>query len=266
MLLTGYTRINKHRYIFTRPGSSWVYDTETAAQNYNEDTASAYESQLLHLLNADNKPSPIKILNALDVINDARGYGHEHVFPVHPRDFRFAKYFTDDDTPFIDGELIFVYSPDYDCKPRHEPPPIVRSNDAPRLFPFVCALRRFRAPYPPWTPRRFVLIDTQTGWVAGDTGQRPDFIHYEQTPINAARLLDDDDRVAYKIVPMSKFNGWGYRVYDVTRLGFLPPIEAGEGQILRDLVETLGRFLCVVQKVDRKSLDDDYDENSPFSL
>ena len=113
---------------------------------------------------------------------------------------------------------------------------------------------------------RFILIDTYTGNIAGDTANFPRFALTEQTPIDAIRLLDESNRETrfdYKIVPLTRLD-WcdGYLVYDASALTFLPPIEDGADRQTVDTVELLCRFVCAVQTIDRRPPgDDDYDDD-----
>ena len=110
---------------------------------------------------------------------------------------------------------------------------------------------------------RFILIDTYTGNIAGDTARLPRFALTEQTPIDAIRVLDESNRETrfdYKIVPLRRLD-WcdGYLVYDVSHLDGLPPVDGGAEQATIDLIELEGRFVCALQTIDRRSPDDDDD-------
>ena len=110
---------------------------------------------------------------------------------------------------------------------------------------------------------RFILIDTYTGNIAGDTARLPRFALTEQTPIDAIRVLDESNRETrfdYKIVPLTRLD-WcdGYLVYDATTLTSLPPIEDGTDRQIVDTVELQCPFVCAIQTIDRRSPDDDDD-------
>ena len=111
---------------------------------------------------------------------------------------------------------------------------------------------------------RFILIDTYTGNIAGDTARLPAFALTEQTPIDAIRVLDESNRETrfdYKIVPLRRLD-WcdGYLVYEVSHLDGLPPVDGGAEQAMIDLIELEGRFVCALQAIDRRSPDDDDDD------
>jgi len=110
---------------------------------------------------------------------------------------------------------------------------------------------------------RFILIDTYTGNIAGDTARLPKFALTEQTPIDAIRVLDEsngESRFDYKIVPLTRLD-WcdGYLVYDASHLSTLPPIEDGADRQIVDTVELHGRFVCALQTIDRRPPGDDDD-------
>ena len=241
----------KHRYIFTRPNTWWVYDTATAD-----------DEVLVHILSAEAKPSPIDVLRAVDRIDCRWEYNYEEIPLDHTAVFNKVKPCINDDLYDVDS-LIFVYSPD--SEHAFDYAPIERGDEqpcnyVPHLFPFVCALRRFgRTNLFCTASRRFVLIDTYTGKIACDTGGMPEFARTDQTPIDAARLLDDG--YDYMVVPLRRLD-WcdGYLVYDVSHINYISSFgRCVDNPHLVDLVELHGRFVCALQTIDPRSPDDDND-------
>jgi len=98
---------------------------------------------------------------------------------------------------------------------------------------------------------RYVLFEVHSGYIWGDTASLPAFSKTGQTPVDAARALDEhlgDYESRYEEVSGHEMRGRdGYMVYEV---GDIVPVHySGDDAEVIALVERTGRLVCGLQKI-----------------
>ena len=112
---------------------------------------------------------------------------------------------------------------------------------------------------------RYILIEEDSGYIWGDTARLPEFANTEQTPIDAARVLDESlreyDREYKQVFPHEIRGQGGYLVYEAD--DDFPVVYNGQDRGEIEAVESACRLVCAVQCIPKEdpSDDDSYDDS-----
>ena len=125
VLRRSYRKLEKPRYIFTNYDAGWIRDTKR------------YNNQVYRFFEMNVDPTPIQISLMFDrLIERSNKYCYEEL-PLNA---------IHDEYDYINGEIVFVYSPDPELDIEFEDFPSDKRiiQFIPHMLPFFCALQRIR--------------------------------------------------------------------------------------------------------------------------
>ena len=111
---------------------------------------------------------------------------------------------------------------------------------------------------------RYILIEEHSGYIWGDTAALPEFANTEQTPIDAARVLNESlgeyDREYKQVFPHEIMGQGGYLVYEAD--DDFPIVCDGQDRGEIDAVESTCRLVCAIRVFEADSFTVDYSDSA----
>jgi hypothetical protein len=99
---------------------------------------------------------------------------------------------------------------------------------------------------------RYILVEVNSGFVWGDTASLPEFSNTNQTPIDAARVLDESlseyNRGYEQVFPHEIMGQDGYLVYEVDDT--VPVVYDGQDKEMLALLSDYYSPVCAIRSFD----------------